>query len=222
MKFLKNKTFLFAVLALAISIPSFFKLLKPGFYSMQDDLQVFRLYEMDKCFSDFQFPCRCVPDAGYGYGYPQFNFYAPGVYYLGELIHLLGFQYIDSIKILFVLGFMISALGMFILVKEFFGEIPAVISAFVYTYAPFKAQEVYVRGAISEFWGVALLPFILWFSYKFIKEGGKKNFLGLSLSISFLLITHNLLPLIFFPVLLLWILYFLWSEKIWGKLPITF
>ncbi|MCX6705300.1 MAG: hypothetical protein NT162_03115 [Candidatus Woesebacteria bacterium] len=74
--------------------PTFSKLLQPGFFSMQDDLQAFRVYEMDKCFDDFQIPCRWVPDAGYQYGYPQFNFYPPLPYYLGAGLHRIGFQYI--------------------------------------------------------------------------------------------------------------------------------
>jgi len=97
-----NKKYIFSILLFLLIIPSFFSLLRPGFYSMQDDLQAFRLHQMHQCLSDFQIPCRWVPDAGFGYGYPQFNFYAPGVYYLGEIIHLLGIQFIDTVKFLFI------------------------------------------------------------------------------------------------------------------------
>ena len=116
---LKNKK-LWIIILLLFIIPSFFRLLRPGFFPIQDDMQVFRLFEMDKCIQDFQIPCRWIPDGGYQYGYPQFNFYAPGVYYLGEIIHLIGFQFIDSIKILFILGFVFSGITMFVLAREFF------------------------------------------------------------------------------------------------------
>lgn len=197
------------LILLILIIPSFSSLVRPGFYSMQDDLQAFRLYEMNKCFSDFQLPCRWVPDAGYGYGYPLFNFYAPGVYYLGELFYLVGFQFIDIVKILIILGFIFSALAMYILVNELFGSFTAVVVSVLYTYAPFKAQEVYVRGAISEFWVLVFYPLLFWASYKLIKSNRKKYFVFSSILTGLLLITHNLLSIVFLPVLSIWIMFWL-------------
>lgn len=199
-------------------IPSYISLLRPGFFPMQDDLQAFRIYQMDKCFMDFQIPCRWVPDAGYGYGYPLFNFYAPSVYYLGEIIHLVGFHFINSVKILFILGFIVGGFLMYKLTKEFFGNFSGIVAAILFSYAPYRAQQVYVRGAISEFWGVSLLPLLLWASYKIIKSENRKYFLTFSLGVFLLLVTHNLLPLIFFPTLALWIFFLLWSEKKYKKI----
>jgi len=180
---------------------------------MQDDLQAFRIQQMDKCTGDLQIPCRWIPDAGYQYGYPLFNFYAPGVYFLGEAFHLLGFQFIDSVKILFILGFIISALGMYILVKEFFGPFPALVSSVLYTYAPFKAVEVYVRGSLSEFWALSFFPIIFWSTYKLIKTGRVRYGLWYGVSLGALLITHNLLPMIFLPITVIWITYWFFMEK---------
>ena len=91
-------------ICLIFTIPTFYQLVRPGFFFMQDDLQAFRVHQMFVCFKDFQIPCRWVPDMGYQYGYPQFLFYPPSVYYLGAFIHLFGIQIIDSVKILFILG----------------------------------------------------------------------------------------------------------------------
>ena len=62
-------------------------LLMAPFFSHHDDVQVIRLYEMDKCIKDGQIPCRWVPDLGGLYGYPIFNYYAPLPYYFGELFY---------------------------------------------------------------------------------------------------------------------------------------
>ena len=94
-----RKKSLLLIVSLMLTIPSFWKLVRPGYWPMQDDMQAFRLLEMSKCVGDFQIPCRWIPDGGFGYGYPQYNYYAPGVYYLGQVIHLLGFQFIDVVKI---------------------------------------------------------------------------------------------------------------------------
>ncbi len=119
--FLENRSYKFwVILILVFTIPTFYQLISPGFFFMQDDLQAMRIHQMFSCFQDFQLPCRWVPDMGYQYGYPQFIFYPPSVYYLGALFHLLGLQIIDSVKLMFILGYVFSTLGMFVFLKSFF------------------------------------------------------------------------------------------------------
>lgn len=168
---------------------------------------------MDKCFKDCQIPCRWIPDAGYGYGYPQFNYYPPFVYYLGEMVHLLGFQFVDTVKILFILGYIFSAFSMFFLVRLFSSNLAALTASLVYTYAPYKAVEVYVRGALSEFWAFVFFPLIFLFSYLVIKKGSKVYIALLSLSLAFLFTTHILMSLAFVIPILVWVLFWVFSEK---------
>lgn len=186
---------------------------------MQDDLQAFRVHQMDKCFSDFQIPCRWVPDMGFQYGYPQFNFYPPSVFYLGEVFHKIGFQIIDSVKILFILGFITSAFGMNLALKTFFGGWPALVGSILYIYAPFRAVEVYVRGSLSEFWALSFFPIIFWASYQAIKSEKLKYFLWLSVFLGLLILTHHLMTFIFLPVLFVWIITWVSIEKKWKTLP---
>jgi len=224
----KKKKFgkLWIVVLIIAIIPSFFGLMKRGFFPMQDDLQAFRVYEMDKCFTDLQIPCRWVPDAGYSYGYPQFNFYPPLPYYLGAGLHRIGVQYIDSVKILFILGYILSAITMFVLVKELFKSSWAgFVASMLYTYIPYKAVEVYVRGALSEFWAQIFFPLILWAIYKLIKSGKTKYLVWMGISIFLLLTTHILMAMIFVPVAIVWALFWLIEGKwksvgkiIWGGL----
>ena len=217
---------LIPILALIILIfPTYSKLLKSGFFPMQDDLQAFRVYEMDKCYTDLQIPCRWVPDAGYQYGYPEFNFYPPLPYYIGAGLHRVGIQYIDSVKILFILGYILSAITMYVLVKSLFGKWPGFIASLLYTYIPYKAVEVYVRGALSEFWAQIFFPLILWAIYKLIKSGKLKYLIWFAISTAALATTHTLMTMIFAPVAVIWAIYWLVREKrgnllkvVWGGL----
>ncbi len=210
------------LLAILITIPTFFTLLKPGYFWMQDDLQAFRVHQMDKCIQDLQIPCRWVPDAGYQYGYPEFNYYPPSIYYLGESFHLAGFQFTDSVKILFILGFISSALFMYLFLRRLLGEWPALVGAALYTYVPYRAVEVYVRGAMSEFWSLSIFPLIFWFSYELIKTKKIKYIGWLAISIGLLLTTHNLMSLIFFPIAASFILTWIILEKDLKILPKLF
>src|SRR3989344_1745342 len=206
---------IFFWILLIILIPSFFTLLRPGFFPMHDDLQAFRIHQMNECFKDFQIPCRWIPDMGYQYGYPQFNFYPPSVYYLGEVFHLIGFQFIDSVKLLFISGFILSALGMYLFLKSWLSKWSAFIGAVLYTYVPYKAVDVYVRGAMNEFWALVFFPFLFWSSYKLVKTGQKKYVAFFAIFLALLLLTHNLMVMIFAPFLGIWILIHILLEKKW-------
>lgn len=209
---------LYPILLFILIIPSFINLIRPGFFTMQDDLQAFRLQQLDTCIQDLQIPCRWTPDAGFGYGYPKFNYYSPLPFYVGELIHLSGIQFIDVVKILFILGFILSAFSMYLLLKTLFDEKSALVGALLYTYAPFRAAEVYVRGAMGEFLAFIFFPLIFWSSYQLIQKLQKKYILYLAFSISGLILTHNLSTLIFMPILIVWCLFWLGITKRWSAL----
>ncbi len=217
-KFL-NKDFLFPVFIIVLTVPLFSSLARPGFFPMQDDLQAFRVQQMTKCLQDFQIPCRWIPDMGYQYGYPQFNFYPPSVFYLGGVLNLLGIQVVDSVKILFMLGFLLSAMTMYIFLKALIGNWSAFVGAILYSFAPYKAAEVYVRGSLSEFWAFVFFPLIFWSTLQLIKLGKLKYLLWLSVSIGLLLITHNLMSFIFLPLFTVWALAVSFVWKRWGALP---
>lgn len=221
---LKNKfeslTNIWVVVLLLIAIsPSFIPLMRSGYFYMQDDLQAFRIHQMNECFEDGQIPCRWVPDAGYQYGYPQFNFYPPSVYYIGEVIHLVGFSITNTVKIMFILGYILSALAMYVLVKDISGKWSGFIAGVLYTYIPYKAVEVYVRGALNEFWALIAFPLIFWAIYKLIKTAKARYIVWLSVSIAFLLTTHLLMTMIFIVPALVWTFYWLYAEKKRNLLP---
>ena len=82
MSFLRRYSFyiiivLFSLFALA-------PLFHPGFFTMHDDEQVGRLFDLDQSLKAGQFPVRISQDLGFGYDYPLFNFYPPFVYYFAD------------------------------------------------------------------------------------------------------------------------------------------
>ena len=192
-----------------------------GYFNMHDDLQMMRQLEMEKCFLDGQIPCRWVPDMGYGFGFPLFNFYPPLPYLIGEVIRVLGANFVTTAKLTFALSFVVSGIGMYLLAKDFFGRLGGVLASVFYVWAPYHAVDVYVRGAMNEAWALAWFPFIFWTGYRLIKE--KKNLskwiVGLTLSWLALFTSHNLMVLIFAPLFGVWLLLHLWQGNSWRKIP---
>jgi len=196
-----------------LSLPVFWRLLIPGHLPIHDDLQVGRLYQMDLCWRDGQIPCRWVPDMGYGYGYPLFNYYPPLPYYLGEIFHLLGFSFINSVKILFILALFFSGFFAYLLGKELWGKYGGwVVSAF-YLYAPYHAVDVYVRGAMNEFWGLVFFPALFWAVYQLIKKENKVFVFWLAFFLGLIFLSHNLMAFFIIPALGLWALFLIWYLK---------
>jgi hypothetical protein len=218
----KMKRYFWLLVVVVMILPTFFSLLRPGIHNIQDNMQYFRIYEMNKCAVDSQIPCRWVPDLGYGFGYPLFLYYSPGPYYVGELIHLVGFQYIDVVKMLFISGFVVSAIGMYFLLFGLLADpVAATVGSLLYVYTPVRAVQVYVRGSLGEFLAMAIFPFLFLFVYRIVKHIGNNNVLWLGVSTFCLLVTHNLMSLAFFPILGIWILSQIWLSKqkdVWKKI----
>lgn len=208
-----NKNLLWVILLIFLTIPLFRKIVRPGFYPTHDDIQAMRVLQMDKCVKDLQIPCRWVPDMGFGYGYPQFNYYPPLPYYTMELVHLTGVSILGSVKAGVALGFLLSALAMYLLGNELFGKRGGFLSALFYVYAPYLATDVYNRGALSEFWSLIFLPLIFWSIYKIFNSVKRKYAIFFSLSLAGLLLTHVIVSYFFAPIVFLWVAYLMWTKK---------
>lgn len=188
------------IASILLSLPLF----KPGFYTVHDDQQIARLFLYGQSLKSGQFPVRWVDQLGFGFGYPLFNFYPPFVYMLGDLIHIIGFNFINSIKIVFFLGILLSGFSMFILVKELWGRISGLTAAIFYMFAPYRALDIYVRGALAESFSFVWLPLILWGFYKVSKKQTINYAYITGFLLALLMITHNL---IFLPFTLILIIY---------------
>jgi len=200
-----------------------FPLFHFGFFPIHDDEQIARLYEMVKVLSQGQIPPRWVPDLGFGFGFPLYNFYPPLVYYLGSIFHFFGAGYIDSTKIVIGLGFLLSALGMFLWTRRNFGNIAGLFASILYTYAPYHSVDIYVRGALSEFFSFVLIPFVLWSTDLLFEGNGKKYIFLNGLLFGLLILSHTLVVVQFVPILIGYILIriFLTKRKIKKIIEIT-
>ena len=216
-KFLKNN--IYFILVLLLSLPSVFALLRGGFYGASDDMHIAWLFEMDRIIKIWQVPPRFVPDLSFGFGYPLFNFVFPLPFYLGELYHLIGFNFVDSIKLVYGLSLVGSSLAMYLLLKEFLSKGLGVVGALVYLYTPYRATDVYSRGAIGESLSFVFLPLIILSIIRIYKNCEDKinkniswkNILTFSFSLAALILSHNIVSYMFFSFILLLVFIFVFN-----------
>lgn len=175
-------------------------LLVPGFYGASDDLHIAWLHQMDKVIRESQFPPRFIPDLSFGFGYPLFNFVFPLPFYFAEIFHLLGSSLVDSIKIVFLLSIPVSGYFMYKLTREYATSALAIAAGVLYMYTPYRATDIYIRGAIGEIVAFVFLPLIILAIKKLTEEVVRKKWIGiLALSTAALVLSHNIMSYMFFP-----------------------
>lgn len=184
----------------------------PGYFSHHDDLHVMRIFEMRQCLSDTQIPCRWVPDMGYGNGYPLFNYYPPFPYYLGAVLSFIA-GYVWAAKLLFWLALVIGPIGVYLLAKELFGPFGAITASVLFMFAPYRALDIYVRGAVAESFGMSIAPLVFYFFLILIRRGSLASFIGSTLALSLFLLSHNFMTIVFLPFLFMWVMFWMIWEK---------
>lgn len=173
---------------------------------MHDDTQPSRVYEMAMSLRDGQFPVRWVDGLGYGYGYPLYNFYAPLPYYFGSIFILTGFDVLTATKIMFGTAILLAGFSMYFLAKKIWGSFwGGMIAAVFYVYAPYHAVEIYIRGAVGEFWGYAILP-LVFYGILESRNNYKKGLLIGILAFAAIILSHNILGYLCLLFLFLWLL----------------
>ncbi len=210
---MKRKVLILLFLFLA-SLPLIYPFLQPGYFPTHDgEWAVVRLAEMHRELRSLQIPPRWAGYLNHGYGYPLFQFSYPGPYFLAEIFYLVGFGLTDAIKIVFSLTVILSGLFMFLLGQKLWGTAGALVSTTLYLYAPYRISNLFVRGSIGESLVFVLMPLLFWLFLLLAQKPTRQLIFFTSLSMAILMISHNVLVLLFLPVLLVWSLIVCWHEK---------
>ncbi|MFH1832980.1 MAG: 6-pyruvoyl-tetrahydropterin synthase-related protein [Candidatus Levyibacteriota bacterium] len=158
---------------------------------------------------------RWAPNLNWGYGHPILEFLYPLPSYIASFFHFLGFSLIDSTKLVFGLGMVLSTLFMFLWLSTFLGKLSAFFGAILYSYAPYRFVELYVRGDIGENLAFAFIPLTLFFVYRFYQSQNYKHIFFGSLSLALLILSHNAISLMFMPFLIFYCFYLVWQSPLW-------
>ena len=195
MKQIKEKIFeregFVIFLVVALSLLSVYQLLLPGFYEPQDLHHLADIYEMARALVSGQLPPRWGPDFLYGFGYPLFNFYYPGPFYLGAFVYFLSGNLRLSYEAVFEISAVVGSVGFYIFLRNHFSKMAALPASVLFIFTPYKAVEIFVRGAMGEFLSLALFPWILFFTEKYIDSRKRKWFVLLGAAAFLTIISHN-------------------------------
>ncbi len=177
-------------------------ILSSVWYPMHDTTAILRVYLLEHSLSGSGFPAIWAGELNGGQGYPLFHFYAPLMTYLALLGKTLTSSYFVGVKAVLFISSVLGMIGMYLLTRGW-GRLPAILSSLSFALLPYAAVNIYVRGAYAEYLSMALLP---WVFYVWRDLGSMRRRLLAGLVTTLFLLSHNLIPLITSPFLLVWII----------------
>ena len=199
------------LILVVISLIAIWPFFKKGFYQSHDgEWMVIRFTAFHQTIRAGNIPVRFTDRLNNNYGYPVLNFLYPLPFYLSELPKVLGFSFVDSIKILFALSAVFSALAMFWALSRKFTKEASLAGAILYLFTPYRFVDIYVRGSVGESLSFAILPLVLG-SVFCISQGKKIYYPLLAFFTGLLIMSHNVIAAVLLPIFL--ILSFLLIKK---------
>ena len=160
-----------------------------------------------------EFYPRWASNFYFGYGYPIFNYYAPFSYYVGLLFDLFPLvNPVSATKIIFILSILLGGYGIFGYVNLLWGQSAAYVATAIFVYAPYiQYIDPHARGVSPESFALGLFPLTLWALEALRQQPTGRRFITAGLAITALVVSHNIMTMLFGGVLLGWVL--------WQQLP---
>ena len=191
--------FILAVMLMPLAAPY----LEPGYQFADDRFAPYlRVEALRQAVADGKIPPRWFAEFDGGYGSPYPSFYAMLFYYLAASFNLLGLSVGTAVELTAFLAIFAAALGMFVLVRSLWGVRSAVLAAVLYSYAPYHLVDAFVRGALSELAAFVWFPLVVHTTNQAVLTHKRRWLILSGLSIAGLIVTHNLMPIIFLPIII--------------------
>ena len=170
------------------------------------ELHVFRLAALARLVGEGAIYPRWVPEFYYGYGYPIFNYYAPLSYYAGLPLALLpGLGAVAGVKFVFCAALVGGAAGLYGYARALWGRPAGLLAAAAFAYAPYiQYVDPHARGDLAEAFSFGVFPLALWALDAYRRRGGGGAWFAGTLGVAAIILSHNLMAMVFFALLLAW------------------
>ncbi|MGJ3238301.1 MAG: 6-pyruvoyl-tetrahydropterin synthase-related protein [Anaerolineae bacterium] len=134
-----------------------------------------------------------------GYGYPIFNYYAPGYAYFTALFELAGLPITIAYNLAQTLAWSFGSAGMYLLARRFLPVPAAVLAAGLWALAPSRLYEVWWQGSIAQIMAASFIPYLLLGVIKNSDTPSLRRVLAIALPYVGLIMTHT--PMLYISTL---------------------
>lgn len=161
--------------------------------------QVHRIYTMSVMLAAGHLWPRWVPYYHLGFGYPIFDFYPPGVSYLGGIMVLGGASPATAFNLVTLLSWVVGSVGTYALARDFLPAPGAILAAMLWSYAPSRLTEVWFQGGLAQMMAAALVPWLFHGLVLTAFHPTRRHLLAIALPLAGIALTH--LPILYIAAL---------------------
>lgn len=179
------------------------------------EYHIIRFWQFDKNIHEGILVPVWGSDLNHGFGVPIFSFFYPFPNYVGEFFHIVGFSFIDSLKLTLGISMIFSSLFFYLWLRCFFKPFASCLGSIAYVLAPYHLVVVSIRGSVGESWALVMFPLSL-FLITTLNQSAKRKFYVegiLSFSLALLVLSHNVMGIIFFVLCFLYAQSLLYLQK---------
>lgn len=145
---------------------------------------------------------RWVDDAADELGAPALVYYPPLASFVAAPLIVVDISPARAVAAALVLALILGAFGVRLLFSDLRQKN---VASVLFLLCPYLAYDVFIRGAVAEVFGLALLPWLLFAIRKTLHtEGALRHALFLAAVSAALLLSHPLTALLFAPFALIW------------------
>jgi hypothetical protein len=159
-------------------------------------LHVHRIFAMTTLLRTGNLWPRWVPWFHLGYGYPVFNFYPPGVFYIGGVMGLLGIPPTSAFLLIAAFAWVLGSVGMYALAKRFLPPTGALLAAMLWAYAPSRPYEFWHQGSLPQMLSAAFVPWVFWGMVVATRRPSRRALLAVALPFAGMVLTHQPITLV--------------------------
>jgi hypothetical protein len=150
---------------------------------------------------------RWLPLNFWGYGGPTFILYPPLAFYIVAFFDIFTHSVITAMNITKFVALFLSGVGMFFLIKEFYSEKIALLTASFCIIFPYYIFQFYFVGTFASVTSFIWFAPIILFTYRYVKDRHYKYVIYASLCYGGLILTHLINAYMFTIVLIAFIIY---------------
>lgn len=210
----KKKINLFFLLILIGLLP-LISMLRQGTYESGDlSWHTIRVMSFYKIISlEHIFPAW-TPEWFGGFGIPFFSFGYILPYIIASIFHFIGFSFLASTKMLLASSYLLSGIFIYLFVKDDLGKKAGFTAAIFFLFSPIHLINMHFEAAIAMVLSYLFLPLCLHLTKKILLETTFKWGFLLIFSVALLILSHQVISLSFFPVIILYGLFLIKIHKI--------
>lgn len=155
------------------------------------EVHVHRIHAMGLALQAGELWPRWISYLHLGYGYPIFNFYAPGYAYITALFEVAGLHITTAYNLVQSLAWSFGSVGTYLLARRFMNPYAALLAAALWIYAPSRLYEVWWQGSLAQIISATFMPYLLLGVAKNSDEPAPRQILWITLPFAGLILTHT-------------------------------